>query len=84
MFNTTHILYMIISSLISAGILVLLYVKVKDEGKKTVALRAMALATVAIHYSSLWIDFFTSGELAIEPSQLLPIHPFLHKLYQLY
>ena len=75
MFGTTHILYMLISALISAGILVFLYIKVKDEGKKTLALRIMALVTVAIHYSSLWVDFFASGSLTIAPSHLLPIHP---------
>ena len=75
MFGTTHILYMLISALISAGILVFLYIKVKDEGKKTLALRLMALVTVAIHYSSLWVDFFASGSLTIAPSHLLPNHP---------
>ncbi len=75
MFGLTHILYMLISAMISAGILIFLYVKVEDEGKKTLALRLMALVTVAIHYSSLWVDFFASGSLTIAPSHLLPIHP---------
>lgn len=75
MFGLTHILYMLISAMISAGILIFLYVKVEDDGKKTLALRAMAVVTVIIHYSSLWVSFFATGDKTIEESQLLPIHP---------
>lgn len=75
MFGITHILYMLISAVISAGILVLLYFKAKDVDEKTLALRAMAVVTVIIHYSSLWVGFFATGDQTIEASQLLPIHP---------
>ena len=75
MFGLTHILYMLISAMISAGILIFLYVKVEDDDKKTLALRAMAVVTVIIHYSSLWVNFFATGDKTIEESQLLPIHP---------
>ena len=75
MFGTTHILYMLISALISAGILVVLYFKAKDDDSKSRALKWMAVVTVIIHYSSLWVNFFATGDQAIEESQLLPIHP---------
>ena len=75
MFGTTHILYMLISAIISVGILVFLYVKVKDDDNKTLALKLMAVITVIIHYSSLWVSFFATGDKTIEESQLLPIHP---------
>ena len=75
MFGTTHILYMLISAVLSAVLLVFLYFKANDERSKTWALRAFAIITVIIHYSSLWVNFFATGELVLEESQLLPIHP---------
>ncbi len=75
MFGTTHILYMLISALISAGILVALYFKATSENAKSRALKCMAIVTVIIHYSSLWVSFFATGDKTVEESQLLPIHP---------
>lgn len=66
---------MLISALISAAILVALYFRARSDRAQGAALKLMALVTVAIHYSSIWVDFFARGELSIEESQLLPIHP---------
>ncbi len=75
MFNTVHILYMVISAIVTGALLTLFYLKVKDEEQKTRILRFFALITVAIHISPLWIDFFKAGEAVAQSVMLLPIHP---------
>ncbi len=49
--------------------------KVKDPAKKNEILKASALLTVAIHYSSLYTDFFRDGSATVESSMLLPLYP---------
>lgn len=66
---------MVLSTLISAGVLIALAVWVRTDGGKRLALKITAIVTVLIHYSSLWVNFFSTGDLTIEQSQLLPIHP---------
>ena len=75
MFNLTHILYMIISFILSGGILAFLYFKFNTEDKKVAALKFFAVITVVIHFSSLWVDFLMTGEQKIAESMLFPIHP---------
>ena len=75
MFNTAHILYMVISAILSAGVLVLCYFKVKTERAKAIVLRFFAIITVVIHFSSLWVDFFKDGTATAGSTMLLPIHP---------
>lgn len=75
MFNTAHILYMVISAILSAGVLVLCYFKVKTEHAKNIVLRFFAIITVIIHFSSLWVDFFRDGTATVSSPMLLPIHP---------
>ncbi len=75
MFNTIHILYMVISAILSIALLVVLGIKVKDTTKKSLILKIFAVSTVIIHFSSLWVDFFKNGEAVIESNMLLPIHP---------
>lgn len=76
MFDLGHILYMVISAVISGLLLWLMHRYLKTEEKKYGALKFFAVITVIIHYSSLWVDFFTGGGNATVPSvMLLPIHP---------
>lgn len=75
MFNTAHILYMVISAILSVGVLVLCFYKVKSEKAKNNVLKFFAIITVIIHYSSLWVDFFKEGEASVSSVMLLPIHP---------
>ena len=75
MFNTTHILYMVISALITAGLLILFRYKVKTQEGKNTVLKFFAIITVVIHYSSLWVDFFKAGEAQVPSVMLLPIYP---------
>ena len=75
MFNSEHIGYMIISGIISIAILFLMFRFCKTEKSKSIAIKFFAVITVIIHYSSLWVSFFTTGSAAIEPPMLLPIYP---------
>lgn len=65
---------MLISGVIGAGILLGLYF-LKNERLNVLSLRLLAIITVIIHYSPLWVDFFTSGSATVSSVMLLPIHP---------
>lgn len=75
MFDLVHILYMIISGIISAVLLYLMFKYLKTNEKKYAALKFFAIITVIIHYSSLWVDFFKDGSAEVSSVMLLPIHP---------
>ena len=75
MFDLGHILYMIISGIISVLILWLMAKHFKIEDKKYAALKFFAIITVIIHYSSLWVDFFKYGSAEVPSVMLLAIHP---------
>ncbi len=74
-FNTAHVLYMLISAAATAALLTVLCIYVKDQKQKLLVIKISAVATVAIHYSSLWVDFFAEGEAMVEKSMLFPIYP---------
>ena len=46
-----------------------------EENFKDKILKIFSLVTVAIHYSSLWVDYFTTGEAIIKNTMLLPVYP---------
>lgn len=48
---------------------------VKKQETKDLILKIVAVLTVFIHYSSLWIDFFQNGSVEVDDSMLLPIYP---------
>lgn len=75
MFNTQHILYMVISAILTIVGLVLCGHFIKDENKKKIVLKVSAIVTVAIHYSVLYVDFFSTGKAEVASPQLLPIYP---------
>ena len=75
MFDLGHILYMVISGIISAVLLWLMFKHCKTEDKKYDALKFFAVITVIIHYSSLWVDFLKEGTAKVESVMLFPIHP---------
>lgn len=76
MFNIQHILYMVISGLLTVGLLILFRLYVKTEKSKNFILKFFAIITVVIHYSNLWVDYFVSGGNAlIENNQILPVYP---------
>lgn len=76
MFNTQHILYIVISSILTVLLLALAGVFAKDDRSKNFILKFSAILTVAIHYSNLWVDFFmTGGNATIENNHILPVYP---------
>ena len=76
MFNTVHILYMVISGAATAALLLLAQRLAKTEKAKNRILKFFAIITVVIHYSNLWVDYFTSGGTAtVENNQILPVYP---------
>lgn len=76
MFNTQHILYMVISGILTVVLLALAARLAKTDRSKNYILKFFAIITVAIHYSNLWVDYFISGGTAtIENNQILPVYP---------
>ena len=75
MFDLGHILYMVISGIISAAVLYLMHKYFKTDDKKTAGLKFFAIITVIIHYSSLWVDYLKEGSAEISSVMLFPIHP---------
>lgn len=75
MFNTQHMLYMVISGLLT-GMLLQLANRLKEQKSRDRFLLFFALATVAIHYSDLWVDFFANnGQANIASVHILPVYP---------
>lgn len=75
MFNAQHILYIIISGILTVLLLGLAAKYAKDDKTKNKILKFFAVITVVIHYSNLWVDYFTTGGATIENNQILPIYP---------
>lgn len=76
MFNSQHILYMLISGAVTAALLVLSNRFATDDASKNKILRFFAVITVVLHYSNLWVDYFTTGGNAtVSNNQILPIYP---------
>ena len=76
MFNTQHILYIILSGVITILLLALCRHYVRDESKKNCILKITAVVTVLIHYSNIWVEYFTTGgTVTVENNHLLPVYP---------
>ncbi len=76
MFNLQHILYMLISAVITAGLLYLVSKKVSDQKYKNLILKLSALITVLIHISDLWVDYLTSGgSVNVGSTHIFPMYP---------
>ena len=75
MFNTQHILYIVLSGILTIIFLVLAAKCVKDDKTKNRILKFFAVITVVIHYSNLWVDYFTTGGATVENNQILPVYP---------
>ncbi len=77
LFDTTHILYMVISALITAGLLVLAVFFIKKQEHKNLILKIIAVVTIALHYSNIWVEFFANqGSMdGLEDNHLLLIYP---------
>ena len=75
MFDLPHILYMLISAVLTASGLVSAAFLCKTQRQKDAILKISALVTVILHYSNLWVDYFTTGKAEVENNHLLPVYP---------
>ena len=74
MFGKTHLLYMLVTALICAVIIVPLFI-LKKHSLNLIAIKFFAVLTLVIQYSPLWIDFLTLGSATVDADMLFPIHP---------
>lgn len=72
LFDITHNLYMIISVIVSAAILVLSYIFVKNELHKERLLKFWAIITVVIHYSIMWVQYLSNETVTVGSNMLFP------------
>ena len=75
MFNIGNISYILISAILIVLFLMLSNHFVKEQSQKDKLLKFSALITVIIHYSTLYVDYFSSGSATIKNTMLLPIYP---------
>lgn len=76
MFDLPHILYMVISGILTAGGLYAAARFCKEQKQKDIILKISAISTVVIHYSDLWVDYFSNGGSAqIENNHILLVYP---------
>ena len=75
LFDTAHVLFIVKSFTIIALLETVLFFFVKTENRKVRILKIAAVATVVIHYSSLYVDFFKTGTAEINDTMLLPVYP---------
>lgn len=77
LFDLTHILYMVISAIVSGGVLTLVAFLLNGKEKKELFLKWVAIITVILHYSNIWVQYFGNGGSTdgLEGSHLFPIYP---------
>lgn len=75
LFDIYHILYMVISGLLTAGGLIAAAYFCKTQKQKDFILRCSAIITVILHYSNLWVDYFSTGGAELENNHLFPVYP---------
>lgn len=68
LFDTPHILYMVISAVITAGIMVLAFFFLKSQKAKDFLLKFFAIITVVIHFSQIYYDFFVNNPEETNPT----------------
>lgn len=67
---------MVISGIVTVALLALFSKYAKDDQMKNRILKFFAIITVMIHYSNLWVDYFSNGGTAtIENNHILPVYP---------
>lgn len=75
LFDRGHNLYMLISTFAIVGLLILFKVFIKQQERKDKILKFIAVVTVILHFSSLYVDYFTYGFAEVDSTMILPIYP---------
>lgn len=68
LFDTPHILYMVVSGIVTAVIMVLASFFLKSQKAKDFLLKFFAVITVVIHFSKIYYDFFVNNPNEINPT----------------
>ena len=74
MLDSTHLLYMLISGLLGAAVILALHVA-KSERAYRIAIALCAVVTVLLHYSPLWVDYLKTGQALAGREMLFLIYP---------
>ena len=70
------LLYNLITLSLITVLLILCKKVIRKDSTKDIILKSVSIAVVVIHYSSLYVDFFTNkGEAMIENNMILPVYP---------
>ena len=75
MSDRNHILFTTISFAIIVVLLILANIFVKEKKGKQFILKLSAISTVIIHFSSLYVDYFSGIDPIAEQPMLLPLYP---------
>ncbi len=75
LFDKSHSLFMIVSSIVIIGLLIVCGLFIKNQKYKDLVLKISALITVIIHFSRLYVDYFTLGSAEVGSNMLLPVYP---------
>ena len=75
MFNLAHILYIVISAVVTVALLVSAGLFVKEEKYKKLIIKIIAVVTVALHFSDIYVEFFQTGSVSVSEPHIFPIHP---------
>ena len=70
-----HVLYTIISFFIIFSLLFIFNKYIKDSKHKDLVLKISASLVVIIFYSTLYVDYFSTGGASVSASMLIPIYP---------
>ena len=70
------LLYNLITFIMMTGLMILCKKVIQKDSTKDFVLKFVSIAVVVIHYSSLYVDFFSNnGEAIIENNMILPVYP---------
>ena len=75
MFNLSHILFMIFSLIGLVATFILCKLLIKSQKWKDMILKIAAILTVVLHYSPLYVGFFTTGVAEVYETMLFPLYP---------
>lgn len=73
--ETKLLIYSLFSLLFTIFILLICKNKIKTEETKQKVLKMIAVVTVLLHYSSLWVEYLVNGSAKVDGSMLFPIYP---------
>lgn len=72
LFDLNHTLYIVISLILTVGLL-FLFSRFRTSWAKDRILKAVGILTVVIHVSSIWVEFLITGSAQAYPNILFPI-----------